>query len=261
MSTRFEGRTAVVTGAASGIGRAIVARYVADGGTVVAGDIDEGGLDVLRSELGDSVVTRGCDVTVEDDVAELVATGAGSSGRFDAMFNVAGGQRPAPLVEMTEADWDFTVALCLKSAFLGTRHAARAFLAAAIPGAVVNIASLNSRVPMGMGGAYSAAKAGVVSLTETAAIELGGHGIRVNAVSPGLTDTPLVAPLLAVPQVREAYLERIPMRRAATPGEIASAATFLASGDAVYVNGVNLFVDGGWEHTAYPDLAKAMAGG
>lgn len=114
---------------------------------------------------------------------------------------------------------------------------------------------------MGMGGAYSAAKAGVVSLTETAAIELGERGIRVNAVSPGLTDTPLVSPLLAVPAVRAAYLERIPMRRAATPAEIAAAATFLASDDAAYINGVNLFVDGGWEHTAYPDLAKAMGAG
>lgn len=259
MSGRFEGRTAVVTAAASGIGRAIVERYVADGGVVVAGDIDEAGLAALRSDLGAAVTTRRCDVTVSGDVAELVAAGAG--GHLDAMFNVAGGQRPAPLVEMSEADWDFTVALCLKSAFLGTRLAARAFLAAGVPGAVVNIASLNSRVPMGMGGAYSAAKAGVVSLTETAAIELGERGIRVNAVSPGLTDTPLVSPLLTVPAVRAAYLERIPMRRAATPAEIASAATFLASDDAAYINGVNLFVDGGWEHTAYPDLAKAMGAG
>lgn len=258
MGGRFDGRTAVVTGAASGIGRAIAQRYVAEGGLVVAADIDTGGLDSLQAEVGDAVSTRRCDVTVEAEVAALVAAGVERAGRFDVMFNVAGGQRPAPLVDMSETDWDFTVALCLKSAFFGTKYAGRAFVAAGSAGSVVNIASLNSRVPMIYGGAYSAAKAGVVSLTETAAIELGERGIRVNAVSPGLTDTPLVAPVLAMPQVHAAYMERIPMRRAATPADIAAAATFLASDDAAYINGVNLFVDGGWEHTAYPDLSKAI---
>jgi meso-butanediol dehydrogenase/(S,S)-butanediol dehydrogenase/diacetyl reductase len=176
------------------------------------------------------------------------------------VFNVAGGQRPAPITDMSEADWDFTVDLCLKSVFFGVKHAARQMIAAGTAGAVVNVASLNSKVPMVYGSAYSAAKAGVASLTASAAIELGDHGIRVNAVSPGLTRTPLVEPLFAMPGVEEAFLRRIPLRRPAQPDDIAASAVFLAGDDAAYVTGVNLLVDGGWEHTAYPDLRRLLAG-
>jgi meso-butanediol dehydrogenase/(S,S)-butanediol dehydrogenase/diacetyl reductase len=251
---RFADRHAVVTGAASGIGRAITSRVVADGGTVTAGDIDEDGLGALHDRLGDAVTVRRCDVTNEDDVAALVAL----DGRLDAMFNVAGGNRPGLITEMTEADWDFTVALCLKSVFFGVKHAARRMAAAGTAGAIVNIASLNSRVPMVFGAAYSAAKAGVASLTETATIELGDLGIRVNTVSPGLTETPLIGPMMSIPGAEAAFMHQIPLRRPAQPDDIAAAATFLASDDAAYITGANLFVDGGWEHTAYPDVRRMI---
>ncbi len=197
---------------------------------------------------------RRCDVTNEDDVAALVAL----DGRLDAMFNVAGGNRPGLITEMTEVDWDFTVALCLKSVFFGVKHAARRMATAGAPGAIVNIASLNSRVPMVFGAAYSAAKAGVASLTETAAIELGDLGIRVNTVSPGLTETPLIGPMMSIPGAEAAFMGQIPLRRPAQPDDVAAAATFLASDDATYITGANLFVDGGWEHTAYPDLRRMI---
>lgn len=251
---RFADRHAVVTGAASGIGRAITRRVVADGGTVTAGDIDEDGLGSLHDQLGDAVTVRLCDVTNEDDVAALVAL----DGRLDAMFNVAGGNRPGLITEMTEADWDFTIALCLKSVFFGVKHAARRMADAGTAGTIVNIASLNSRIPMVFGAAYSAAKAGVASLTETAAIELGDLGIRVNTVSPGLTETPLIGPMMSIPGAEAAFLRQIPLRRPAQPDDIAAAATFLASDDAAYITGANLFVDGGWEHTAYPDLRRMI---
>jgi len=119
-SPRFEGKTAAVTGAASGIGRAIACRFKAEGGTVIAGDIDENGLRSLRDELGSGVDIVRCDVTDEDDVAALIDRSG-----LDAMFNVAGGTRPGLITEMTEDDWDFTVALCLKSVFFGVKHAAR----------------------------------------------------------------------------------------------------------------------------------------
>lgn len=255
MDNRFRGRHAVVTGAASGIGRAIVQRFVAEGGHAVAGDLDAGGLASLAREHGERVVTVRADVTVEAEVKALVDAGRERFGTVDAVFNVAGGSRPALLVDMAEEDWDFTVDLCLKSVFFGIKHAAQA-MTGGPGGAIVNVASLNSRVPMIFGGAYSAAKAGVVSLTQTAAIELGELGIRVTAVSPGLTDTPLVGPMLALPGAREAFLERIPLRRPAQPGDIAAAALFLASDDAAYITGTDLVVDGGWERTAYPDLRR-----
>jgi NAD(P)-dependent dehydrogenase (short-subunit alcohol dehydrogenase family) len=112
---------------------------------------------------------------------------------------------------------------------------------------------------MVFGAAYSAAKAGVASLGQSAAIELGDLGIRVNTVSPGLTDTPLIGPMMSIPGADAAFANQIPLRRPARPDDIAGAATFLASDDAAYINGVNLFVDGGWEHTAYPDLRRVMA--
>jgi len=258
-SSRFEGRTAVVTGAASGIGRAIARRVVAEGGSVIAGDVDEDGLRSLRDELGGAVEVLRCDVTDEGAVVGLIERSADRG--LDAMFNVAGGNRPGLITDMTEADWDFTVSLCLKSVFFGVKHAARQMTAAGTGGAIVNIASLNSRVPMVFGAAYSAAKAGVVSLTQSAAIELGDRGIRVSAVSPGLTATPLIGPMMSIPGADEAFMQQIPMGRPAQPDEIAGAALFLASDDAAYITGVNLFVDGGWEHTAYPDLRRVMASG
>src|SRR5262249_4906484 len=180
-------------------------------------------------------------------------------GDLDAMFNVAGGTRPGLVTDMTEEDWDFTLDLCLKGVFFGVKHAGRQMAAAGTRGAIVHIASLNARVPMGFGSADSAAKGGVVGLTQSAAIELGDAGIRVTAVSPGLTATPLVEPMLAIPGALDAFLQQIPLRRPAQPDDIAAAALFLASDDAAYITGANLFVDGGWEHTAYPDVRRVLA--
>jgi NAD(P)-dependent dehydrogenase (short-subunit alcohol dehydrogenase family) len=252
---RYEGSVAVVTGAASGIGAAIARRFLAEGGRVAGGDIDEAGLDSLAAELGDGFVGVRCDVTVEDDVAALVAAAAELGGGLQAAFNVAGASRPAPIVEMTEEDWDFTVDLCLKGVFLSMKHEGRQMIAGGGGGgAIVNVASLNSRVPMFFGAAYSAAKAGVVMLGQNGALELAEHGIRVTTISPGLTATPLVDPMTSIPEVHAAFMERIPLKRPATPEDIAGTALFLASADAAYVTGVNVVVDGGWELSGYPDL-------
>jgi NAD(P)-dependent dehydrogenase (short-subunit alcohol dehydrogenase family) len=260
MINRFTGRHAVVTGAASGIGLAITRRFTAEGGLVVAGDVNADGLAALQSELGDLVVTIRSDVTVEDDVAGIVAECEARFGPIDAMFNVAGATRAALIVDLSEQDWDFTVDLCLKGVFFGVKHAARAMSAAGRGGAIVNIASLNARVPMVFGAAYAAAKAGVVSLTHSAAVELGDLGIRVTAVLPGLTNTPLIGPMMSLPGADEAFMARIPLRRQASPEDIAAAAVFLASDDATYITGTDLVVDGGWERTAYPDLRRLLSG-
>jgi NAD(P)-dependent dehydrogenase (short-subunit alcohol dehydrogenase family) len=251
---RYAGKAGVVTGGASGIGRAITTRLVAEGARVVAGDINEAGLAALQAELGDGVRTVPGDVTEETDVQALVRTCVDAFGGVDVAFNVAGASRPAPIIELTEEDWDFTVDLCLKGVFFGIKHEALAMIAGGRQGAIVNIASLNSRVPMFFGAAYCAAKAGVVALGQTAALELAEHGIRCTTVSPGLTATPLTTGLTDVAQANAAFMERIPLQRAGTPEDIAAASLFLASPDGAYVSGANLFVDGGWEQTAYPDL-------
>lgn len=256
---RFVGRVAVVTGAASGIGAAIARRFISEGGRVAGGDVNTDGLDAMAAELGDAFTGMRADVTIESDVAALVATAVSAYGAVHHGFNVAGASRPAPIVEMSEEDWDFTVDLCLKGVFLSTKHEARQMIAQGAGGSIVNVASLNSRVPMHFGAAYSSAKAGVAMFGQQGALELAEHSIRVNTVSPGLTATPLTEPMLTVPAAHDAFMAAIPLKRAGTPEDMAAMALYLASDDASYVSGVNVLVDGGWEQTAYPDLRPVIA--
>jgi NAD(P)-dependent dehydrogenase (short-subunit alcohol dehydrogenase family) len=171
---------------------------------------------------------------------------------LDLAFNCAGLSVGGEILDLAEDDWDTTVDICLKGVFLSVQHEARAMRERG--GAIVNIASLNSHVPMTGGSAYACAKAGVEMLSRNAALELAPHRIRVNTVSPGLTDTPLTAALRQSKELEQAFMDRIPMKRWGTPEEMASAALFLASDDAGYISGANLFVDGAWETTGYPDL-------
>lgn len=258
MSDRFEQKVAVVTGGVSGIGAQITTRLVSEGARVVAVDISEEAVAAATETFGESVVGHLADVTDETSYEAAIERAVSEFGQLDLLFNVAGGSKAAPLTEMTYADWDFTIRLNLYSVFLGTQLAARKFLASGRPGAIVNIASLNSLVPLRFGAGYSASKAAAVMLTKQAALELAEYGIRVNAVSPGLVATPLTASLTATPAVLDAFLERIPMNRAAMPEEVAAAALFLASDDASYISGENLVVDGGWATSGYPDLRKFL---
>lgn len=144
-----------------------------------------------------------------------------------------------------------------KRVFLGVKHQAL-YMKDNGGGAIVNVASLNAHVPMFYGAAYSSAKAGVEMLTKNAALELTQHGIRVNAILPGLVATPLTKDLTDQETIYEAYMERIPMGRPADPDEMAGPALFLVSDDASYENGTSLVVDGAWEVSGYPDLSKFM---
>jgi len=247
---RFKGKVAVVTGGGSGIGLAITRRLVAEGARVAVGDLATGG----AAELGDAVACVTVDVRREADVEALVKAAASRFGRLDLAFNAAGVGGFGPITELAEAEWSRIIDICLKGVFLAVKHEARQMIAQGGGGAIVNIASLNSHVPMYGGVAYTCAKAGVEMLSRNAALELAADRIRVNTVSPGLTDTPLTAGLKAVPGVEDAYLQRIPMRRWGTPDDMAAAALFLASDDAGYISGSNLFVDGAWETTGYPNL-------
>lgn len=250
---RFAGRTAVITGGASGIGLAIARRFVAEGGHVVANDINPERVAELAAELGTGGVAMVGDVTHEADVAALFGAALDRFGAVDASFHVAGANRPGYIARMVEADWDFTVDLCLKGVMFAMKHAAQAMLKQG-RGAMVNIASLNAHVPMHAGAAYASAKAGVEMLTKNGALELTPSGIRVNAILPGLVQTPLTKRLFDNADIHAAFMERIPQGRAAQPEEIAAPALFLASDDASYVSGAALLVDGAWAVSGYPDM-------
>ncbi len=244
---RFAGKVAVVTGSASGIGLAITQRLLAEGGLVV-------GLDLKAPpELGPGFLGLEGDVTTEAAAETLVATAVQHFGGIHAAFNVAGGSRPGYIVDLAESDWDFTVDLCLKGVFLGMKHQARAMMRQH-GGAIVNIASLNAHVPMHAGSAYVAAKAGVEMLSKNGALEFAEFGIRVNAILPGLVQTPLTRRHFDNPDALAAFEARIPMGRPAQPEEIAAPALYLASDDASYVNGASLLVDGAWAVSGYPDM-------
>lgn len=254
----FENSVAVVTGGVSGIGAAITRRLVDRGAKVFVADINADAVAAATETFGENVAGLRTDVTDEQSMEALFAAAVERFGRIDAVYNVAGGSKPGRVIDMDLATWDFNIKLNLSGAFLGTKLGAKQFLAQGGAGSIVNIASLNSQVPMHSGAGYSTAKAGVVMLTKNAALELAEQGIRVNAISPGLVATPLTGGLLAVPGVMDTYLDRIPAKRAADPDEIAGVALFLASADASYVNGENIVVDGAWATTGYPDLRAFM---
>ncbi|MFD5259048.1 SDR family NAD(P)-dependent oxidoreductase [Streptomyces bobili] len=248
------GKVALVTGAGSGLGAAITTAFLEAGGSVVGADIDESGFAHFAA-WGRRFRGRRTDVTVESDLEAAVATAVEEFGALDAAFNVAGVSRGKPLIDLDEALWDFNVDRVLKGVFLSVKHEARAMRDLG-GGAIVNMSSLNARVPMHTGGAYASAKAGVEMLTRTAALELAPCAIRVNSVLPGLIDTPLTQRRLTNGPLMEEWLPRIPMRRPGRPEEVALACLFLAGEDASYITGSSLVVDGGWELTGYPDLSR-----
>jgi NAD(P)-dependent dehydrogenase (short-subunit alcohol dehydrogenase family) len=230
---------------------------VREGGSVVVTDVDEGRVTQLAGELGERCVGMAADVTAKADMGTMVEVAVGTFGGLDVGFNVAGTTRVGSLLNMTDEIWDFTFDICLKGVLYSMLSAARQMITAGTEGAIVNVASLNSEVPMFGGSAYFTAKAGVAMLSRCAALEFAEHGIRVNTISPGLVDTRATQFVLENDLARDALTQRIPMGRAASTDEIANAALLLGGPQATYVSGSNLFVDGAWAQTAYPDLRPA----
>src|SRR4051794_29690883 len=256
---RLAGKGGTGTGAASGIGEAIARRLVAEGAQVVAADINAAGVEALAAELGDAVRPLHVDVREEDEIEAMVALAVEAFGGLDAGFNVAGAAGGGPIDSQELESWRFTFAVCLDGVMLCMKHQARRMKAQGRGGTILNISSLNSVVPMFGASSYCTAKAGVAMLTQCGALELADHGIRVNCVSPGLTETAMSGQILGIPGVREAYMERIPAKRAAQPEDIAATALYLCTDDAQYVSGVNTIVDGAWATTGYPDLRPFLA--
>ena len=248
----FTGATVLVIGAGGGIGSVVAERFAAAGALVVAGAREVNG---PLAELIDRIGAAGgsahavaIDVTDEHSVRDAVADAAGHSGRIDIMANLAGVFRPpAPIVETSLKDWDTTIAVNLTATLLCMKHTLAQMIAQGGPGAIVNTASSlgvsSNRENLG---AYVASKAGVHVLTQTAAIEVARHGIRVNSVSPGVTATTMSLRAGETDADRAARVQGgIPLGRVADPGEVAGAVLWLASEQASYVTGHDLLVDGG----------------
>ncbi len=235
-------RTALITGAASGIGRATARALAAAGYALVLADIDADGLAETAQGIGAQTVR--CDVSVEADVAAAVALAAAASGALEVLVQSAGIEGPvAPLVQQTAADWARVFGVNVMGTFFGLRHALPLM---ARGGAVVNVASVAGLNAFPMHAAYAASKHAVVGLTRTAAIEAARQGVRVNAVCPGFTDTPMVADGLArMGQTLDELVRRIPARRLGTADEVAAAIAYLCSDAAAYVTGQTLVLDGG----------------
>lgn len=262
MSGRFDGRVALVTGGASGIGRATAARLVAEGARVVLGDVNADALDAAVAELGGPAVACGvrADVRVEADVEALVAAAVDRFGGLDLAVNAAGVGTLAPIPDHPVEEWDRVLDICLKGVFLSVKHEARAMRDGGRRGAIVNIASINGRLPAEGMVAYCSAKAAVEMLTRCAALELATHGIRVAGVGPGLVDTPLTAFTKAIPAIGEGYLRNTPLGRLGTVDDVSAAICWLLSDEASWVTGDTLFVDGGALAREYPRMLEILAG-
>ncbi len=234
--------SALITGAASGIGRAAARALAAAGYSLTLADIDADGLAETAQGLA-GARTIACNVSVEADVQAAVAL-ATDAGPLGALVQSAGIEGPVKaLVEQSEADWARVFGVNVMGSFFGLKHALPRM---ARGGSVVNVASVAGLNAFPLHAAYSASKHAVIGLTKTAAIEAARQGVRVNAVCPGFTDTPMVADgLRQMGQTMEELVRRIPARRLGTADEVAAAIAYLCSDAAAYVTGQTLVLDGG----------------
>ena len=261
MTDRFTGRVAVITGAASGIGRAVALRFAADGGIVIVADLNEttGAETVaLAARAGHTrvrfVLT---DVAEEASIEQMVAATVHDFGRLDCLVNNAGiGGAYGSVMKTSVEDWDRTFAVLVRGVFLGTKHGARAMVEAGIEGSIVNIASVAAMSGGDAPIAYSSAKAAVLNMTRGAAVELAQYRIRVNCVCPGAIRTPLLES--GLPADPEPVLKTLqPWPDAGSPDDLAGAVLFLASDDARFITGTTLVVDGGLQ-AAGPRMADRL---
>ncbi|PRZ41809.1 NAD(P)-dependent dehydrogenase (short-subunit alcohol dehydrogenase family) [Antricoccus suffuscus] len=249
---RLEGRSALITGGASGIGLEIARRYRSEGASVTLVDINREALDAHAAELGGTSYVA--DVTDESSMEDAVAAAVNAYGGLDIAVNAAGAGFVAPITELPLEEWRRILDLCLTGVFLSVKHEARRMNDG---GSIINIASLNAIQPAEGFAAYCSAKAGVAMFTKVAAMELGPRSIRVNAIAPGLVDTPLTAALTA-PPLSDEFLDNAPLGRIGVPSDIADAALFLASDDSSWVTGDLLSVDGGAHTRRYPQVLAAV---
>lgn len=243
----YSGKTVLITGAASGIGRATALAFAEHGAQLMIGDIGKGAEETVQMvrDAGGRADFRQTDVSRAEQVQALVEAAVTTYGRIDAAFNNAGILPPtAPFAEMEEEDFDRIIAVDLKGVFLSVKYEIAAMLKTG-GGAIVNTASVAGVIADPGMAPYAAAKHGVVGLTKAAALDYATQGIRVNALAPGLIRTPMTDRWLADPEIAKALMANSPMQRPAEPEEMAKVVLFLCSDAASFVNGATWLADGG----------------
>lgn len=240
----LSGRTAVITGAAGALGMAIARKLLSHGANVVLTDLDGARLEAARAALGEdtAALTVTANVTSAEDTDRVVAAALATFGRIDIWVNNAGLTRDATMRKMTLADFETVIDVHLKGAWLGTRAAAN-LMRDSGGGSIINVSSISGKVGNPGQTNYSAAKAGIVGLTKAAAKEVGFAGVRVNAIQPGLIESPMVEAMPS--EVRKSRLAEIPLGRFGQPEDVANTVLFLASDYSSYITGVTIEISGG----------------
>ncbi len=251
MGARLEGKVAIVTGAASGIGRGTAELLLQHGAKVVVADMNEEGGKAVVAELGANARFVKCDVTNEDSVKAMIDFTVAEFGQLDILHNNAGafGAR-GTVEEIVTKDFDFTFALLVRSVFLGCKYAAIQMRKQGHGGSIINTASISATTPGYGPHVYQAAKAAMLQLSKTFALELAEQKIRVNCVSPGGVYTPLVGNAIGLDaettkKVGEGMGATLPMNRPGYPLDIARGVLFFASEDSEFIIGQNMIIDGG----------------
>ncbi|MGH6817009.1 MAG: SDR family NAD(P)-dependent oxidoreductase [Hyphomicrobiaceae bacterium] len=259
----LDGKVALVTGAAQGIGRACAERLAQEGAKVVIADIDEEAGRAASAAIGKAgrvSIFHRCDVSERSDVHNSIGAAVAAFGRLDVLINNAGVVDDRPFLDLEEDEFDRVVKINLKGAFLTAQAAARQMVeqtkAAApaagfspgspgSPGSIVNMSSINAWFGLPDHVAYAVSKGGIMQLTKSMAVALAPYGIRVNAVGPGTIDTPLIENVVKDEAFRQKVLSRTPLGRFGRPEEVAAIAVWLASEEASYLTGTTVYADGG----------------
>jgi len=247
----LKGKVAIVTGARRGMGRTHALTLAKEGVKVVVSDISQDDCEKVVKEIekikGKAIAVK-CDVSKKLEVDAMVKKTVDKFRRLDILVNNAGIAQFVPFLKMTEQEWDKTLDINLKGYFLCAQAAAQE-MAKQKSGAIVNIASV-AMGQQGIGFAniahYCASKGGVVGMTEALAVELAPYNIRVNAIAPGMIETPMIDPIKSDPKSLEGLLSRVPMRRVGKPQEISNMVLFLSSEASSYMTGSTVVIDGGW---------------
>lgn len=243
---QLQDKVALVTGAASGIGFAIAAAFVAEGAKVLLADVNQAKGEAAAQSLGDAAAFTVCDVGDKVSATAAVAAAVARFGRLDILVNNAGIIHPADFLELEEEDFDRVLRVNLKGAFLCAQAAARQMVAqAGAGGAIINLSSVNAVMAIPNQTAYNVSKGGINQLTRNAALALAPHGIRVNAIGPGSILTDMLTVVMDDEAAKARILSRTPLGRCGTVEEMASIAVFLASPASSYITGQTLYADGG----------------